>query len=77
MRVLDGEQILVRIFLGESDRFHHTPRLFLGHYLNAFGARGLPVDDLPGDGRLRREQRDSHDQSRRSVERFAGADRGR
>jgi len=25
MRVLDGEQLLVRIFLGESDRFHHTP----------------------------------------------------
>ena len=25
MRVLDGEQFLVRIFLGESDRFHHTP----------------------------------------------------
>lgn len=25
MRVLDGEQFLVRIFLGESDRFHRTP----------------------------------------------------
>jgi PII-like signaling protein len=25
MRVLDGDQFLVRIFLGESDRFHHTP----------------------------------------------------
>jgi PII-like signaling protein len=25
MRVLDGNQVLVRIFLGESDRFHHTP----------------------------------------------------
>ena len=25
MRVLAGEQFLVRIFLGESDRFHHTP----------------------------------------------------
>jgi len=24
MRVLDGEQILVRIFVGESDKFHHT-----------------------------------------------------
>jgi PII-like signaling protein len=24
MRVLDGEQILVRIFIGESDRWHHT-----------------------------------------------------
>src|SRR5437667_7119571 len=25
MRVLDGDQYLVRIFLGESDRWHHTP----------------------------------------------------
>lgn len=25
MRVLDGDQFLVRIFLGESDRFHHMP----------------------------------------------------
>jgi uncharacterized protein len=25
MRVLDGNQFLVRILLGESDRFHHTP----------------------------------------------------
>ena len=25
MRVLDGDQFLVRIFLGESDRFHHAP----------------------------------------------------
>jgi uncharacterized protein len=25
MRVLDGNQFLVRVFLGESDRFHHTP----------------------------------------------------
>jgi len=25
MRVLDGEQFLVRIFLGESDTWHHTP----------------------------------------------------
>jgi PII-like signaling protein len=25
MRVLDGDQLLVRIFLGESDRWHHTP----------------------------------------------------
>jgi hypothetical protein len=24
MRVLDGNQFLVRIFLGESDRFHHS-----------------------------------------------------
>jgi PII-like signaling protein len=25
MRILDGEQLLVRIFLGESDQWHHTP----------------------------------------------------
>jgi uncharacterized protein len=25
MRVLDGEQFLVRIFLGESDKWHHRP----------------------------------------------------
>ena len=25
MRVLDGDQFLVRIFLGESDQWHHTP----------------------------------------------------
>jgi PII-like signaling protein len=25
MRVLDGDQFLVRIFLGESDQFHHVP----------------------------------------------------
>lgn len=25
MRVLDGEQGLVRIFLRESDKWHHTP----------------------------------------------------
>jgi PII-like signaling protein len=25
MRILDGEQILVRIFIGESDRWHHQP----------------------------------------------------
>jgi uncharacterized protein len=31
MRILDGDQFLVRIFLGESDRFHHTslPRALL------------------------------------------------
>jgi PII-like signaling protein len=33
MRVLDGEQFLVRILLGESDRFHHMPlhRALLEH----------------------------------------------
>jgi hypothetical protein len=25
MRVLDGEQVLVRIFIGESDHWHHRP----------------------------------------------------
>ena len=25
MRILDGQQFLVRIFLGESDQYHHTP----------------------------------------------------
>jgi len=25
MRVLNGEQVLVRVFLGESDRWHHQP----------------------------------------------------
>ena len=25
MRVLDGEQLLVRIFIGESDRWKHQP----------------------------------------------------
>jgi PII-like signaling protein len=25
VRILDGEQVLVRIFIGESDRWHHRP----------------------------------------------------
>jgi uncharacterized protein len=25
MRILDGEQVLIRIFVGESDRWHHIP----------------------------------------------------
>jgi PII-like signaling protein len=25
MRVLDGEQVLVRVFIGESSRWHHQP----------------------------------------------------
>ena len=25
MRILSGEQVLVRIFIGESDRWHHQP----------------------------------------------------
>jgi uncharacterized protein len=51
MRVLDGEQILVRIFIGESDKLHHTllDRLrkegFAGatviHGIAGFGARSI------------------------------------
>ena len=25
MRIIDGEQLLVRIFIGESDKWHHQP----------------------------------------------------
>jgi PII-like signaling protein len=25
MRILDGEQFLVRIFIGDADKWHHTP----------------------------------------------------
>jgi PII-like signaling protein len=25
MRVLDGEQFLIRIFIGDADKWHHTP----------------------------------------------------
>ena len=25
MRILDGEQVLVRIFIGDSDKWHHRP----------------------------------------------------
>ena len=42
MRVLDGDQFLVRIFLGESDRFHHTPLSRV--CLSAFGERDLRRD---------------------------------
>jgi hypothetical protein len=56
MRVLDGEQVLIRIFIGESDRWHHSTlhralleRLrkegFAGatvmHGLAGFGARSV------------------------------------
>jgi uncharacterized protein len=56
MRVLDGEQTLVRIFLGDSDKWHHQPlyralleRLrkegFAGatvtHGIAGFGARSI------------------------------------
>lgn len=56
MRVLNGEQVLVRIFIGESDKWHHQPlhaalleRLrkegFAGatvfHGIAGFGARSI------------------------------------
>jgi PII-like signaling protein len=56
MRVLDGEQSLVRIYIGESDRWHHQPlsvalleRLRKEHFAGAtvfhgmagFGARSV------------------------------------
>ncbi len=56
MRVLEGEQVLVRIFIGESDKWHHQPlhvalleRLrkdgFAGatvlHGVGGFGARSV------------------------------------
>ena len=56
MRILDGDQLLVRIFVGESDRWHHAPlhhalleRLrtegFAGatvtHGIAGFGARSI------------------------------------
>lgn len=56
MRVLDGEQVLARIFIGESDKWHHQPlsialveRLrkegFAGatvfHGVTGFGARSI------------------------------------
>ena len=25
MRILNGQQVLVRIFIGESDKWHHRP----------------------------------------------------
>jgi PII-like signaling protein len=44
MRVLDGNQFLVRIFLGESDRFHHTSlRRALLERLRAEGFAGATV----------------------------------
>jgi PII-like signaling protein len=56
MRVLDGEQVLVRVFIGESDRWHHqllstalVERLRKEHFAGAtvfnavagFGARSI------------------------------------
>jgi PII-like signaling protein len=48
VRVLDGDQFLVRIFLGESDQFHHTSvhralleRLRRGGFAGATVIRGM------------------------------------
>lgn len=56
MRILDGEQLLVRIFIGESDKWHHQPLVhalverlrregFAGatatHGIAGFGARSV------------------------------------
>lgn len=44
MRVLDGEQVLVRIFMGESDRWHHQPAsLALVERLRREGFAGATV----------------------------------
>ncbi len=44
MRVLTGEQILVRIFMGESDRWHHQPlHLALLERLRKEGFAGATV----------------------------------
>ncbi|TNF28656.1 MAG: DUF190 domain-containing protein [Deltaproteobacteria bacterium] len=44
MRVLDGEQVLVRIFIGEGDRWHHQPlSLALVERLRREGFAGATV----------------------------------
>jgi len=44
MRALDGEQMLVRIFIGESDRWHHQPLAHaLVERLRAEGFAGASV----------------------------------
>lgn len=43
MRVLDGEQFLVRIFLGESDRWRHMPLARALERLRAEGFAGATV----------------------------------
>jgi hypothetical protein len=68
MRILDGEQALVRIFLGESDLWHHRPlaralleRLraegFAGatviHGVAGFGASSIELRGRNRDGRSR------------------------
>jgi len=44
MRVIDGEQVLVRIFIGESDRWHHqSAHLALLERLRKEGFAGATV----------------------------------
>jgi len=44
MRVLDGEQTLVRVFIGESDKWHHKPlALALIERLRSEGFAGATV----------------------------------
>jgi len=44
MRVLNGEQVLVRIFIGESDKWHHQPlHLALVERLRKEGFAGATV----------------------------------
>jgi len=44
MRILDGEQTLVRIFIGESDKWHHEPlHRALVQRLRADGFAGATV----------------------------------
>lgn len=44
MRVLNGEQVLVRIFIGESDKWHHQPlHLALLERLRKDGFAGATV----------------------------------
>ena len=44
MRVLDGEQVLIRIFVGEGDRWHHQPlHAALLERLRAEGFAGATV----------------------------------
>jgi hypothetical protein len=44
MRVLDGEQVLVRVFIGESDKWHQRPlHLALLERLRAEGFAGATV----------------------------------
>ena len=67
MRVLDGDQFLVRIFLGESDTWRHTP-------LVAGPPRATPRRRLrgsDGDSRcrgIRGQQRDSYGGAARFVD---------